>query len=149
MKRLLMVATALVMMVSGLVFGSSAAASAATSDCPSTYLCFWSVTNYSNGSGGVNGRGRLSGTNPNWGAFSHANCPNGTWSDCAMSIYNHGASCVARVWYLRTDQGFPSNPHLDIAKNTGKPNLAAVPVSGISGVSWARNIEANSWVSCT
>jgi hypothetical protein len=152
MKRLLIVLMALVMSVFGFSAAvsaapsanGSAAAPAATSDCAAGDVCFWSVTGYVNGSGNVNGPGHLSGTNASWFDFSHANCPNGTWADCAMSIWNHGRSCTARVWYLRTDQGFPSNPHLDIAAN-----LSTVPVSGISGVSWARNIEANSWVSCT
>jgi len=111
-----------------------ASTAAAPANCTAGNLCFWNNINYNDGPG------RLSGTNASWFNFSHSTCPNGTWADCASSVYNNGNSCTARVWYL-TNFGAP---HLDIPRGTGYPNLTLVP-TGL-GNSWNDNIESNSWV---
>lgn len=105
----------------------------AAPDCPSGYLCFWRDINYSGG------RGKLAGTNSSWFAFSHSTCSNGTWADCASSIWNNGP-CTARVYYLT---GFGA-PYLDIPRGTGYPNLTQVS-TGL-GNSWNDNIESNRWL---
>lgn len=111
-----------------------ASASAAPNGCTAGNLCFWNNVDYNDGPG------QLSGTNADWFDFPHSSCPNGTWADCASSVYNNGNSCTARVWYL-TSFG---SPHLDIPRGTGYPHLTWVP-TGL-GNSWNDNIRSNSWI---
>lgn len=69
---------------------------AGASACPAGYLCFWADANFSNA------MGKFAGTNDWWGAYSEAACnhsdSNGTWNDCASSIYNHDNYDVMTVW---------------------------------------------------
>jgi hypothetical protein len=105
----------------------------ALSDCPAGSLCFWNNTGF------TDGPGKLAGTNSSWFAFSHSTCPSGTWADCASSIYNHGNSCTARVWFFT---GFGS-PSMTISRGTSISDLSTRPVSGTT---WNNNIEGNDWI---
>jgi hypothetical protein len=69
--------------------------------CPAGSLCFWVDQNY----GGP--RGQFSGDNPAWGSYPQSQCQdgsgggpysNGTWNDCASSLYNNGNSDAVQVW---------------------------------------------------
>ena len=106
--------------------------------CNSGSLCFWANINYSDGPGQVQGN------NPSWFPFGNSSCrtqgnSGGVWADCASSIYNHGVSCTAHVYYL-TNYGLPK---LDIARGTGFSNLVNVARSG--GGNWNDEIESNNW----
>ncbi|MFI5841868.1 peptidase inhibitor family I36 protein [Catenuloplanes sp. NPDC051500] len=103
---------------------------AAPANCGATYLCFWNNTNYSDGPG------KVSGSNTNWGNFSHSSCPDGTWSDCASSIYNNGTSCVAHVYYYENYGA----PVLNVSRGSGYASLGT-----ISGYDWNNNIRSNNW----
>ncbi|MFI5841549.1 peptidase inhibitor family I36 protein [Catenuloplanes sp. NPDC051500] len=111
----------------------AAAAAAAPPNCTPTNLCFWNYINYSDGPG------RLSGSNPNWGAFSHASCPSGTWNDCASSLFNNGTSCTAHVYYY-TNYGTPVH---NIGIGGARTNLANYS-TGL-GNTWDNNIRSNNW----
>ncbi|MEV1288726.1 peptidase inhibitor family I36 protein [Micromonospora sp. NPDC049679] len=106
---------------------------AAPSGCTSGNLCFWVYPNY------VDGPGRLSGSNPSWFAFSRNNCPNGTWADCAESLYNNGVNCTAHV-YKWENYGYP---RLSLGRGVGITNLASRSTG--DGDTWANNIRSNNW----
>lgn len=106
---------------------------AAPSGCSSGNLCVWVNINWNDGPA------QFSGSNASWFNFPHSTCQNGTWADCASSIYNNGMICNAHVYYF-TDFG---QPVLNIARQTGYANLTQVS-TGL-GDSWNDNIESNDW----
>ncbi|MFI0815595.1 peptidase inhibitor family I36 protein [Streptomyces sp. NPDC021098] len=80
-----------IVLTGGLLAGSAGAASAsestpsAASDCPSTYFCVWSGTNY------TGHRQQVAGNNADLTQYSVF--------QNFKSYYNHGASC-GFAWYL-------------------------------------------------
>jgi hypothetical protein len=69
--------------------GSTAASPAvakAMSDCPLEYWCIYASPNF----GGSPGKWKDA--ENNYGSWPHAGCPDGTWNNCAQSVYNHGRS---------------------------------------------------------
>ncbi|MFC7534736.1 peptidase inhibitor family I36 protein [Actinoplanes sp. GCM10030250] len=105
---------------------------AAPAGCTAGNLCFW------NGTGWNSGPGKLSGSNPNWAAFSHQGCPNNKWTNCASSIYNNGTSCTAEVWL---SANYTEGREF-LARGQGVSNLATWHTD--TGP-WNDNISANSW----
>lgn len=106
---------------------------AAPAGCSSTYVCFWVHINF------VDGPGKLSGSNPNWGAFSHPTCAGGTWNNCASSVYNNGAHCWSDLWD-GTNYTYGAKGLLSLNRGVGISNL----------VDWDFNdvISSNSWSNC-
>ncbi|MEV0738753.1 peptidase inhibitor family I36 protein [Streptomyces sp. NPDC050549] len=119
-----------------------AAASAVVSpqaigDCPSTYFCFWVNSGYNDGPG------KFSGSNTNWGAYSHSTCGNGTWSDCASSGYNHGTSGLGvEVWSGTGYTGLSAC----LPKDWSNSNFANLVWPGTS-TSFNDSISSNYWTS--
>lgn len=77
----------------GATVSQPAASPNAMSDCPAGYLCAWVDGNFGRD------RAQFAGDNEAWGLFSDPECvypsgggpfSNGTWNDCASSLYNHG-----------------------------------------------------------
>lgn len=108
---------------------------AVPSGCSATFLCFWVNINFNGGPG------KLSGNNSSWFAFSHSGCQNGTWADCASSLFNDGTQCTAHVYFLT---GF-GHPELSLSRGTGIANLVNVPLGGGVSGNWNDNIESNNW----
>jgi hypothetical protein len=71
-----------------LTFSSPAMASGSRpASCNTASLCFYNNANFGDGPGKVTGR------NNDLGAFSHASCPNDTWSNCMSSVWNATSKC--------------------------------------------------------
>jgi hypothetical protein len=102
-------------------------------NCGSGNLCFWRDNNTS---GGTNGPGELSGTNSNWGAFSHSSCQTHTWNNCASFAYNNGNNCNAVMWD-GTGFTFGAEGALGIPRGVG----VDLPSAAFNDVA-----SSNSWV---
>lgn len=60
--------------------------------CPQYFVCAWVDRNF------TGPMGRWEHDNADWGDFPNSNCGNGTWDDCASSVYNHGQTCDVWLW---------------------------------------------------
>ena len=110
----------------------SAQSFAAPSGCTAGNVCFWVNANFNDGPG------RLSGINRDWSVFHHSTCPNGTWNNCASSVYNNGVSCWAVLWM---DPGF-GGLSMVLANGTGESDLTDDEEVGSL---FNDNISSNSW----
>lgn len=109
----------------------------AMGDCPSTYFCFWVNSGYNDGPG------KFSGSNTNWGDYSHSSCGSGTWSDCASSGYNHGTSGLGvEVWSGTGYTGLSAC----LPKDWYNSNFANLVWPGTS-TSFNDSISSNYWTS--
>lgn len=103
------------------------AVAAGLSSCPSSYLCFWYLQNYSSY------MGKVSGNNSNWAVFSRPECPRThTWSDCAESAYNHGTQCTV---YLFDATGYAGGYH-SLARGDRTPNMFGDYLNRVSSNRW-------------
>jgi hypothetical protein len=145
MKRVLAVAAGAVLAMGGLA-GTSAASSAngsggtsaavmptsvkvaaAPAGCSSGNVCFWNGENYTGA-----GPGQLSGRNSDWSVFRQSACPNGTWDNCASSVYNNGVSCKAVLW---TGKGYTGG-FFSLSRGSGETQLASSHNNAFSSNSW-------------
>ena len=131
LRRLAVMAGALVLAGFGMVIVGVAPAGALPAGCTATYLCIYPDPGYSGGFG------HFSGDNTNWNNFSTStnNCGNGTWNDCISSAFNDGTSCTVWLW---TDANYQGSTH-SIARGTGYSRLADVGLND--------NVSSNHW--CT
>jgi hypothetical protein len=113
----------------------------ATPLCPAGSLCFWVDQNF----GGA--RGQLSGNNTDWGVFTQPSCQdgagggpysNGTWNDCASSLFNNGNSDAVMVY---RDSGYRSNSYC-VPKGVSR---AALPVWPSTSEPMNDEISSNQW----
>jgi hypothetical protein len=87
--------------------------------------------------------GKLFGKNSDWSTFKHAACPNGTWSNCASSVYNNGDNCRAQLWNAVGFKNTAGTSPLVLARQTGVPRLAG---TSLGGGSWDHAIRSNNWI---
>src|SRR6266571_2687396 len=116
---------------------STAAVSAALSDCPSTYFCVWKNSGYNDGPA------KFAGNNTDWRAFSHASCPSGNWNDCASSGYNHGTSGLGVEVWQNINYGGAS---ACLPRGWQLSNFAGYVYPG-TNVSFNDSISSNFWTS--
>jgi hypothetical protein len=113
------IAGALALTVAGIAVPAQAAQAAgveAVGDCPSSYACLWTLTNYTGT--------RWQGMNPNPTVSAALN-------DNSWSAYNNGVNCTVH-WYTGTSY---TGSRLDMARGTGLPDLG----------SWRDVISSMNW----
>ena len=108
---------------------------AAESACPSSYFCAWVNANYDIGPG------QWAGDNPDWLDFAQSSCADGTWNDCASSIYNHGTSGDSVEVYQNVNYGGAS---ACIPDDSAYANLANYDYPGTT-ISMNDSISSNYW----
>jgi len=83
------------------------------SSCPSGYLCFWNLQNYSGT------MGKFAGNNQDWSIYKTSACTSGSWANCAESAYNHDTTCTV---YLFAATYYKGSYH-SLARGDSTPNM--------------------------
>src|SRR5690348_7399782 len=95
---------ALAAVATAVLIAPAGPASASSADCPSTNVCWWEDAGYT---------GRMGHSVGNQENLKRRETPaahcDGTWNDCASSVYNHGTSGCAV--FLFVDAGYTGKYH--------------------------------------
>ncbi|GIE94083.1 peptidase inhibitor family I36 protein [Paractinoplanes rishiriensis] len=84
--------------------------------CNTASLCFYNFIQFRES----DGVGKVTGSNPHLGVFSHATCKDGTWNNCMSSVWN----ATSRCFHLHNGTDYTLGYH-NLAPNDGYTDMGA------------------------